>query len=538
MARSMRERSPASWLGSTLMRTAIATVVLAFLLGGCNTLPTEYQRLDSEAMRDTDDTRIGGGVAPLVIQHSGQSGFSPLANGLDAFVARLALAEAADRTLDVQYYLFHDDVTGRLLAGYLMKAADRGVRVRLLLDDMDMGGRDAGLSAIAQHPNIQIRLFNPFPSRGMRYLDFVSHFGTVTRRMHNKSFTADNQVTIVGGRNVGDEYFEASDGINFGDMDVLAVGPIVREVSDAFDLYWNSDLALPVSALGVSDDPGFLERARSHLAADLQALPDSAYGRRLRESELARHLERGDLKFFWGAARLLYDLPEKVRKDPDDRSTHLGPELKEVLKSVRKDLIIVSPYFVPGKQGTALLRSLVERGCRVTVLTNSLAATDVPAVHSGYSRYRRALVEAGVEVFEMPPSTAADDAGRHRFGESQASLHAKTLAFDGSSVLVGSMNLDPRSNLLNTEMGILIDSPELARAIADWRDKRLPEIAWRIDLEPVEASDALPGAEQRLVWIARERGQEARRYDQEPESSIWARIQAIVFRMLPVERQL
>jgi len=508
------------------------------MLGGCASLPTEYQRLDSSAMHDADDSRIGRGVAPLVADHFGKSGFLPLANGLDAFVARLALAEAADKTLDVQYYLFHDDVTGRLLAGYLIKAADRGVRVRLLLDDMDMGGRDSGLSAIAQHPNIEIRLFNPFPSRGMRYLNYISHFGTVTRRMHNKSFTVDNQVTIVGGRNIGDEYFEAAEGVNFGDMDVLAVGPIVREISVAFDRYWNSDLALPVSALGATVDPGLLERARTQLMEDIKTLPDSIYGQQLGESQLTKQLEKGDLDFFWARARLLYDLPEKVLMEPGDRSTHLGPELGELLASVKSELIVISPYFVPGKEGTAFLNSLVERGCRVTILTNSLAATDVPAVHAGYARYRQSLVEAGVEVYEMPPLSFAYESGAPRFGGSQASLHAKTMVLDRERVLVGSMNFDPRSNLLNTEMGILIESPELANSIADWRDHSLPELAWRIELERVEATDSFMVTEQRLVWISRQNGQEIRLDDREPESSIWAKIQAMLSSMLPIEHQL
>lgn len=489
-------------------------------------------------MHDTDDTRLGQGIAPLVKAHPGKSGFFVLGNGVDAFVARLAFAVAAERTLDVQYYLFHDDATGRLLAGYLMQAADRGVRVRLLLDDMDMGGRDAGLAAIAQHPNIEIRLFNPFPSRGMRYLNFLTHFGTVTRRMHNKSFTVDNQVTIVGGRNIGDEYFEAADAVNFGDMDVLAAGPIVREVSTAFDRYWNSDLAFPLDALGAKADPELLARARKHLTGQIDALPDSGYGRRLRDSQLTRRLEDGDLDLFWGQARLLYDLPEKVLTDPDDRSTHLGPELTSLLASVENDLILVSPYFVPGREGAHLLRSLVERGRRVTVLTNSLAATDVPAVPAGYARYRRSLVEAGVELYEMRPSTGGEETGQRRWGQSQASLHAKTMVFDRKQVLVGSMNLDPRSSLLNTEMGILIESAELARAIADWRDRRLPEVAWRVDLERGDSPHASAGEEAPLVWVSRAQGRETRRYDIDPESGLWARIQAMLLRLLPIERQL
>jgi putative cardiolipin synthase len=501
-------------------------------------MATDHQLPHSAALQDTDDTRLGRAVASRLAERSGESGFFPLANGLDAFVARLAMAEVAEKSLDVQYYLFHDDPTGRLLAGHLMQAADRGVRVRVLLDDMDMGGRDAGLAAISQHPNIEIRLFNPFPSRSLRFLNFLTHFGTVTRRMHNKSFTVDNQVTIVGGRNIGDEYFAAASGTNFGDMDVLAIGPIVRDVSAAFDRYWNSDLALPASLLGTTADPVLLAHARERLAEDIRALPDSAYGRRLRESALTRHFEDGDLDLSWGPARLLYDLPEKVRRDPDDRSTHLGPELEDLIASVQSDLILVSPYFVPGKQGTALLRALVERGCRVTVLTNSLAATDVPAVHSGYARYRRSLVAAGVEVYEMRPAQSTGEAGSRRLGESQASLHAKTIVFDRKRVLVGSMNLDPRSNLLNTEMGILVDSPKLALAISDWRDRGLPEIAWRVELAHRDEGDSPAAGETRLVWVGLEEGQEIRRYDPDPDSETWARIQALILRLLPIEQQL
>jgi putative cardiolipin synthase len=516
----------------------VVWVFLAIFLSGCAGLPTDYPRQRSEALHNTDDTRIGREVSPLLVAHPGKSGFFTLGNGLDAFVARLALAKAADQTLDVQYYLFHDDLTGRLLAGHLLQAAERGVRVRLLLDDMDMGGKDAGLAAVAQHPNIEIRLFNPFPSRGMRVLNFLTHFGTVTRRMHNKSFTVDNQLAIVGGRNIGDEYFEAAAGVNFGDMDVLAVGPIVREVSAAFDVYWSSDLAVPVGALGASGEPGLLERARTRLAADLEALPDTDYGRRLREAELTQRLADRNVEFFWGPARLLYDLPEKVRTDPDVRSTHLGPELDDLLASVQTEVILVSPYFVPGREGTALLRSLAERGRRVTVLTNSLAATDVPAVHAGYARYRRSLIEAGVEIFEMRPVQTADEAGRRRFGESQASLHAKTIVLNRERVLVGSMNLDPRSSLLNTEMAILIESPELAGAIGEWRDQGLADVAWRVDLERVATPHSPAGEETRLVWISDEEGREIRRYDREPESGFWARLQATVLRLLPIERQL
>jgi cardiolipin synthase C len=517
---------------------AVAGLLLAVILSGCASLPTDYPSPRSEAMTDTADTRIGRDIAPLLAEHPDRSGFYTLSNGLDAFVARLALAGAAEKSLDVQYYLFHDDVTGRLLAGYLLQAADRGVRVRLLLDDMDMAGRDAGLAAISRHPNIEIRLFNPFPSRTLRYLDFVTHFGVVSRRMHNKSFTVDNQATIVGGRNIGDEYFAAASGANFGDMDVMAIGPVVHEVSQAFDRYWDSELALPVEALGAEEDLELLDRARDRLAQEIRTLPGTDYGRRLLESDLVGRLDRGELDLYWGEARLLSDLPEKIRAEPDDRTTHLGPELGELLAAVQKDLILVSPYFVPGREGTDLLRSLVERGRRVTVLTNSLAATDVPAVHAGYARYRRALVEAGVEIYEMRPTRQAGEAGQRRLGDSQASLHAKTFVFDGESVLVGSMNFDPRSNLLNTEMGILIESAELAGAISAWRDQALADIAWRVTAENVETSGAPAGEEMRLVWTTRENGHQLQHHGREPEARIWPRVQALLLRLLPIERQL
>ncbi len=521
-------------------RAAVASGVLATALGaGCSQLPTQVDRPVSVAMRDTGDTRLGRAVTGLRADKSSQSAFFPLGNGLDAFVARLALAVAAERSIDLQTYLFHDDDTGRQLAGHLMQAADRGVRVRILIDDMDLAGRDAGLAALAAHPNISIRLFNPFPSRRMRTLDFLTHFGTVTRRMHNKSFTADNQATIVGGRNIGDEYFEAAEGTNFGDMDVLAMGPIVGEVSDGFDMYWNSPLAYPVQALGAQPSERSLEQARERLGETVARLPETPFGKRLRSARLTRQLEAGELTLYWGESRLLIDRPEKVVTAPEDRSTHLGPELDELFAAVDHDLILVSPYFVPGRQGTEELVALVRNGVRVTVLTNSLAATDVPAVHAGYARYRHALIAGGVELYEMRPTETTGAPKPRRQGDSQASLHAKTMAFDRERVLVGSMNLDPRSMLLNTEMGILIESPTLAGEMARWRDESLPEVAWRVDLEPV-GDAAAPGAsrERRLVWISRENGREVRRTDHDPEAGFWARLQAFMLSLLPIERQL
>ena len=510
----------------------VAAGAVALLLAACSELPTNYPRAVSTRLEVTGATRIGRALAPLLGEAPDTSAFHPLGNGLDAFVARLAFAEAAERSIDVQYYLFHDDLSGRALTAYLLSAADRGVRVRVLLDDMDMNGRDAGLASIALHPNMEIRLFNPFPSRSLRHLNFITHFGTVTRRMHNKAFIVDNQVAIVGGRNIGDEYFDAATDTNFGDMDVLAAGPIVTEVSDSFDRYWNSELAYPVEALGASGDPELLREARESLARETVAVAKSNYGRRLRESNLASDLARQEVLFYHGAAQLLADLPEKVTTDPGDRSTHLGPELADILSSAQRQLIAISPYFVPGKQGSQLLEDLARRGVQVTVVTNSLASNDVPAVHAGYVRYRRRLLEAGIELYETRPSPRADDDGERRFGASQASLHAKTFAIDGEQVLVGSMNFDPRSDQLNTEMGILIDSPELAGAMNDWRRNDLPRYAWQVVL------DDTPEGRRRLRWIDGADGQRSAVAGTEPEAGFWRRLIAGVLRFLPIEKQL
>lgn len=518
-------------LFSIAYRVAIALGLL--LMVGCAGLGPQPPREPVYTLTDAS-SRLRIALAPQLQRHEGLSAFYPLGNGVDALVARLAFIDIADVSVDLQYYLFHDDDSGRLLIHHVLRAADRGVRVRILLDDMDMNGRDRGLAGLALHPNIDIRLFNPFPSRSMRHINFLTHFGTVTRRMHNKSLIVDNQIAVVGGRNIGDEYFEASEGVNFGDMDVLSAGPIVNEVSEAFDQYWNSDLAWSLSSLGASGDPALLDRARRALQELAGDLADSAYGMRLEESTLTAQLAAGGLSWYWAPARLLFDLPEKVLTDPDDRSSHMGPELGALLASAQEEVLAISPYFVPGEQGTALLKQLRERGVSVTVVTNSLAATDVPAVHSGYVRYRRELLESGVELWEMRPSSTQVGQKRPRLGSSQASLHAKTFVIDGEQVVVGSMNMDPRSDQLNTELGVVIESPDLARAVQGWRDTGLPNQAWRVRLDDSESSRRAA----KLQWITRDAAGERVHTGSEPEASWWRRFVSGFVALLPIEQQL
>jgi len=518
-------------------------LALGLALAGCTSLPQDYPRQESHAFTDTGGTRLGRALAPLAAQHAPRSGAYPLESGVDAFVARMVLAETAERSLDLQYYIWNGDTTGQLLLDAARRAADRGVRVRLLLDDIGTAADDAALLMIDAHPNVEVRLFNPLAQRRLRMLGMLADPGRTTRRMHNKSFTADNQATIVGGRNIGDEYFAAREDVQMRDFDVVAIGPVAAEASASFDLYWNSAQAYPIGVL-VSRTPAEEElgAARERLDAFVAAQRDGPYLQALRNSRLAARLRAGELDYVWGGARMVYDTPEKAGADAGRRGEDLLPSLRAQAVPPSAELIVVSPYFVPGEDGVAALRQLRGKGVRVRVVTNSLAATDVVAVHSGYQRYRKPLLEAGVEIYETRPSAfeksglaapARDDASHGVGGSSRAALHAKTVVVDRRTLLVGSMNLDPRSVFLNTENGVVLEMPGLARAFAERLEAGLGEGAYRLALAP--RGEAQPGGT--LQWIAREDGREVV-YESEPAASFWRRLGAGLLSLLPIESQL
>jgi len=513
----------------------------ALTVSACASLPTDYPRPESFALTETRETLLGQAVGPLASFHAGDSGFKPLVSGLDAFVARMVLAEVAQKSLDVQYYIWQRDTTGRLLADALVRAAERGVRVRVLLDDLGAPIGDDVLVALDAHENIEVRLFNPVALRSARGLGALLDFGRVNRRMHNKSLTADNQATIIGGRNVGDEYFEARPDLDLGDIDVLAIGPVVEEASSAFDLYWNSAVAFPISALTNLRLPAEeLAQRREELRAYRESQHGSAYAQALSNSQLAVQLRQGDVPFFWGPAGLGYDHPNKVSTAPTDTSTHLGPQLRKVIDLTHQELLIVSPYFVPGKEGVEFFRSLRARGVTVKVLTNSLASTDVGVVHAGYARYREPLLREGVELYEVKATARLRDKGRNAedndkrglTGSSRASLHAKTFAFDRTAVFVGSLNLDPRSVELNTEIGALFQNPQAGELFAEGFDVAAREHAYRVEWKERPGSGS-----GRLEWVSEENGREIR-HTTEPNSSIWRRMGVWFMSLLPIESQL
>jgi cardiolipin synthase C len=514
------------------LRRTGATLALLSLVACGGGLPKGGARTPSTALTNSRGTPLAAATRPLLEEHPGQSGLHALADARDALAARLALADAAQRSLDVQYYIWHKDTTSSVLIERLLRAADRGVRVRLLLDDIGTMPSDDVLLAIDSHPNIEVRMFNPVRLRSMRMLGMVVDFARINRRMHNKSFIADGQVAIVGGRNIGDEYYGASSGANFADLDLAVIGPVVGETSAAFDLYWNHAASIPITNLSrQSTTPEQYAAKRAGLGGRNAAAEQSAYADSVRHSEFARQLREHAVTFSWGRATIVNDHPDKVLTSSARTETHLAPRLREAVDETNHELFLVSPYFVPGKQGVALLAEAHQRGARVVVITNSLASTDGVPVHSGYKRYRKPLLEAGIELYEIKPTP---DSGRKQrsgsfFGlsgagaSSGASLHAKTFAFDRHAGFVGSYNLDPRSSRLNTEMGVLFECPDLAKRLPETLGRDLDQTTYRVELD-----------HHRLIWVTREGGKEIR-YTSEPQAGFSKRFKATVLGWLPIE---
>ena len=504
---------------------ACLLAVIALGTSGCATIDYDYPRSESFFLPDTSDTSLGKRIEPLVAQNPpDQSGFYPMNDGIDALASRLLLAEYAEESIDVQYYLIKNDIVGRVFLHSLLKAADRGVRVRLLLDDMFTSGYDVGMAALDSHPNFEIRIFNPF-HRGVagRAKSAVTGFGRINRRMHNKSFTVDNQITVIGGRNIADEYFGARDDAKFGDLDVIGIGPVVQDVSDMFDTYWNHETALPVPAFTRElDDPeAALDDLRTRLAESAEAARDSKYGEGVARRYL-EYLQPGQQLFEWAPYELVVDSPDKGVKAKADGAASITTPLIESIRSAEREVIIISPYFVPLASGVEGLAGLEERGIEVTVITNSLAANNQFTVHGGYAPSRKPLLEAGVEIYETRPD--ADVAGTDFVDASgaKATLHTKAFLVDDREVFIGSFNFDPRSGNLNTELGVIIRDPELATLYAVRIDEALREQTFELFLNE----------DGKLRWRGREDG-EAVVYDKEPETTWGQRFAAWFARIIP-----
>jgi len=489
-----------------------------------------------------DLSTLDPAIKKLLDEHPEQSGFYLLENNIDAFTARRNLINQAQHTLDLQYYSFLGDTSGKLIANALIQAASRGVRVRVLLDDIDTLGVDEAISILNAHPSIEIRIFNPFYFRGLlRYLEFFVDSSRVGRRMHNKVMIADNALAIVGGRNISDVYFTADPDLLFLDVDLLTLGDIVRSISVSFDEYWNSRWSVPVAVLYARPKRRYaLNKIKKVLKKYQDEIKQVDYYIQIAEdSELAKNISLPKLPFIWSKVQLFYDGPEKIDPDENEEKRENANQIKNILHDVfslaKKELSIVTPYFVPGLEGVKWFKYLISQGIKVNVFTNSLAATDVTAVHAGYAAYRHALLEAGVNLFELKATAYVKYRKRFKILRpgSRTSLHAKTVIIDRSKVFMGSPNLDPRSHDLNTEIGLFIDNKELSGQLLNlFSDISSGQNSYRLMLESNKQSN-----KSKIIWQSEEEG-ELKQYTSEPEVSMLRKLKAYIFALLPIEHLL
>jgi putative cardiolipin synthase len=507
------------------LRSLALLVCVGLLAAGCASLPTDYPRPQSTAFADHQSTTVGAYLAEQAAEHPGESGFAMIRRGREAFTARVALTELAERTIDLQYYIWEEDATGRILADALVRAADRGVRVRLLLDDMNFAGRDVIIAALDAHPNIEIRMFNPLAHRRARVFSFIGDFNRVNHRMHNKLLVTDNAMAIVGGRNIGDDYFQVDTEANFRDLDIAAGGPIVRQISNVFDHFFNGDWSVPISALvkrPYTDED--LDRASQTMRERISA---DQYPYRIDEdtAALKKSLESEIDSFVWAPGEIVWDDPAEIQQT--GATTRLHEAFHWRAERVESELLIESAYFIPRERGIAKMAELHDRGVRIRILTNSLVSNDVLAAHAGYADRRKQVLEAGAELYELRVDAGTIKKRVAHF-QAKAALHTKALVFDRKAVFIGSLNLDPRSTDLNTEAGLYVESPELAQQLADWMEEaELPENSYRVLLD----------GDGDLVWVTEEDGTEVR-YDKDPQSTFWQRFMVGFIGLFPVEDQL
>jgi cardiolipin synthase C len=507
----------------------LGVIITCSVLAACASVDFDYPKQDTRALTDTADTFFGKVLTSAVASHpAGESGFYPMNDAIDALSTRLLAAERAERSIDAQYYLIKPDVVGNVFIEVLLRAADRGVRVRLLLDDILTTGYDTGMAALDSHPNFEVRIFNPFANRSIRAIDGITSFSRVNRRMHNKSFTVDNQITIIGGRNIAAEYFGAREDAKFGDLDVMAVGPIVQDVSNMFDDYWNHPAAAPIPAFAKmpADPAAALVEIRKRLIASREAMEDTPYADAVRRQ--VEHYTQADKEnFLWAPYTLAVDSPDKSDKKRAAEAASITTPLKQSLLTAKKEILIISPYFVPGKSGIETLSTLQKSGVDITVVTNSLASNNQKTVHGGYSPSRKPLLKAGVKIFEVRPDAGVSGSEYVAGSAARATLHTKAFMVDRRDVFIGSFNFDPRSARINTELGVIIHSPEMAEIFMDGMDKKIRDNTYEVFLNE----------KGKLRW--REfNGDEVTIHKKEPSTSWWNRFVAGFYRILPISSQL
>ena len=511
-------------MGTDNLYARLIAAVAALLIGGCATVSLDVPKQPSTAIEDTSHTTEARNVQDWLGGRTGVNGFYPLTEGKDAFGARLALMDVAEESIDAQYFLMKPDNAGFVFVAGLMEAAERGVRVRLLLDDVFTTVKDSGLATMNDHPNVEVRIFNPVSRKGLYWFNYLGNFKLANRRMHNKSFIVDNQVAIVGGRNIASEYFQLETTGEFIDFDMLSAGPVVREVSEQFDIYWNHELAIPMDALHTTD-PDELGPAMERLRQAMAEAGNSIYADAI-SSPLMQQFFARELSPYIADAQLLTDEPEKLLQEVSDEYQIVVTEMAKVLRAAEKEIVIFTPYFIPRERGMNFVRELREKGIRIILITNSLATNNHTAVHSHYSKYRKGLLEAGVELWEARADAAKIVAPDGQTSLDRLTLHTKGMLIDGRKIFVGSLNLDPRSIDINTEMGLLIESEEMGASLMEGAPARLENMAYRLKLDE----------KGNISWHGMIDG-EAVVETSEPQSSVWRRMSAWFQKIVP-EKQL
>ena len=520
--------------------------LIAALLTGCSSLPpgSDFPRKASSALAHPEETRLGRQFEQGVREHDGNSGFRIIPVGADGFLLRMQMINAAERTLDLQYFIFRGDETGKMLTASALRAADRGVRVRVLIDDGETEAGDEQVTALQAHPSVEIRIYNPFAYRGhaklFRAVEFMFNASRLDYRMHNKLLVVDNAVALIGGRNIADPYFQIDPESQFADDDVFAAGPVARTLSATFDEYWNAALSIPVEALsGEKPSRAELDERREELEEhNQQPKADGAdYVKRIASGEPFNGITSGRLPLVWAHAQVVCDSPDKKNVENGAMVGRLMQRpVARATRAVQSELLMVTPYLIPGNEGMQLFKDLRQRGVRVRVLTNSLESSTVPLAQSGYMHYRVPLLDIGVELYEIRSLLGnARGSGQteaiSRYGN--YSLHAKLFVLDRQRLFIGSMNFDQRSMHLNTEIGLLIDSPELARQIAGRFEAMVqPVNSYMLALRR-NAEGALPS----VVWHTQE-GTQAVDYVTEPARSNWQRAKVDLLSLLPLDDEL
>ncbi|WP_306670211.1 MULTISPECIES: phospholipase D family protein [unclassified Acinetobacter] len=518
-------------------KAVLLSCSLVLTLSACSTLPKQQtQPVEYAFNTPTDDTSLAKIVLPLREQNPNLTGYHVLYDPLEALAARIELINKAEKSLDLQYYIWDNDKIGALALHAMIKAADRGVKIRLLVDDNNAKKMEGIYMALDQHANIDVKLYNPYRFRHFRPVDMVLDLKRINRRMHNKSFIADNQIALIGGRNMSNQYYNVSDNYQFSDVDVMLVGAASDEIIHSFDEYWNDDYAFPVRQLV---NPRHYSLRFDSLKQQLDDYNQEAtvvnYLDLANRSHAFDDWLNNKIQFDWVKAEVVKDSPSKI-KSKAKKEEHLNFQLLNRLDKPEQSVDIVSAYFVPEKKGAERLKNLRADGVKVRVLTNSFQANDVPLVHAFYSKYRQDLLEHDVQLYEFLSRPDAENLNTNTKelaekskvslkGLSRSSLHAKLMAIDEKQVFIGSFNFDPRSAYLNTEIGVLLNSPRLAKAVHYTMDENLSKYAYKLVLN----------ADQQINWKIKLSNGQTRIYPREPKIKWWQKAGVKFISWLPLE---